>query len=448
MAYRLQQKILRKVTDANKDKINREAYKLYISEEFDADRKKNQATQRKTKIKNKEHFFETVNEAQKEANEKLKNPEKLSEREIKWWKAIQEDTRKGVDAKGRVKQVGLNGFTMDVDGVDFWLTIKEQAIKNERAGTATHEAGSHIILKNAFGVDEKGNTLVNWGAIAVDIVEHLKQNDPSIYNELFEKGEEKYKGVDPKVRVLADSVFAEEVVVNFIEKFNSIDKTKKSSKTFLYSFGRFLNKETGIVDDLSTQTKIVSFISSFAQKINDGTFSKEDLGKVKSEAEKLGLTVEQTKDAKAEPKGKASKSNLDGMLDRFDRNPRKLISETLTYPFAESKFAKEIGGIVEAITKRLYDPIPADQKSVVTRSEYKETLIAEAATMIDREYKPVQNLDKFVSSRLNLRANSLATRLGIEQDIKSSIDTEEARQIADETIAETETEYELMIFRV
>ena len=52
----------------------------------------------------------------------------------------------------------------------------------------------------------------------------------------------------------------------------------------------------------------------------------------------------------------------------------------------------------------------------------------------------VSTLDKFVSNRLNLRANSLATRLGIEQDIKSSIDTDEARQIADEPTAETETE--------
>ena len=40
----------------------------------------------------------------------------------------------------------------------------------------------------------------------------------------------------------------------------------------------------------------------------------------------------------------------------------------LTFPLQESAFAQEIGGITENITKRLYDPIPADQKQTLTRS--------------------------------------------------------------------------------
>ena len=439
-------------TDANKDKINREAYKLYISEKFDADRKKNQATQRKTKIKNKEHFFETVNEAQKEANEKLKNPEKLSEREIKWWKAIKEDTRKDVDAEGRVKQVGLNGFTMDVDGVDFWLTIKEQAIKNERAGTATHEAGSHIILKNAFGVDEKGNTLVNWGAIAVDIVEHLKQNDPSIYNELFgiadikqkvvgdKKGEERYKGVDPKVRVLADSVFAEEVVVNFIEKFNSIDKTKKASKTFLYGFGRFLNKETGIVDDLSTQTKIVSFISSFAQKINDGTFSKEDLGKVKSEAEKLGLTAkrpEGLEDIEVKPEGRKSLSilnTINNLVPKDVKTKEEFQGAKIFNPIFNA--TQPGGAIYNYVNSRALSREEAEKmiEGVVDRLINYDP----AAVRKTKSGEPI-TFGEFIFANTRFSKLDAKKQLAIESERRAeSLDTEEARQVA-EPVAETTT---------
>ena len=408
-------------TDANKDKINREAYKLYISEEFDADRKKNQSTLRKTKTKNKEHFFETVNEAQKEANEKLKNPEKLSKREKDWWEAVKEDTRKGVDAKGRVKQVGLNGFTMDVDGVDFWLTIKEQAVKNERAGTATHEAGSHIILKNAFG---RG---LNWGAIAGDIIGYLKQNDPSMYDELFGMADvaqrvasstdenvfaEDKKGnkilnenVDPAIRVAKDVEFAEEVVVNFIEKFNKIDKTKKASKTFLYGFGRFLNKETGIVDDLSTQTKIVSFISSFAQKINDGTFSKEDLGKVKSEAEKLGLTVEQTKDAKAEPEGRRSLSLLEDINNLVPKNVK----------------TKE-----EFLDRKVFNAVfQSTQKSVEPKNKLKETNVGSFLAKKDPSIlktigsaKPNEQILKVVKSLIKDESSTVLTQQEIDRALE------------------------------
>ena len=116
-------------------------------------------------------------------------------------------------------------------------------------------------------------------------------------------------------------------------------------------------------------------------------------------------------------------SKLQPLLDSFDGNTNAMINQTLlvtpqgkeTFDFTKSKFGQEIGGMVESITRRLYDPIPEDAKRVATRDDYKNALITSAANLVTREYNPeLQDLDSFISNRLNLRANRVATDLGIE----------------------------------
>ena len=116
-------------------------------------------------------------------------------------------------------------------------------------------------------------------------------------------------------------------------------------------------------------------------------------------------------------------SKLQPLLDSFDGNTNAMINQTLlvtpqgkeTFDFTKSKFGQEIGGIVESITRRLYDPIPEDAKRVATRDDYKNALITSAANLVTREYNPeLQDLDSFISNRLNLRANRVAADLGIE----------------------------------
>ena len=121
-----------------------------------------------------------------------------------------------------------------------------------------------------------------------------------------------------------------------------------------------------------------------------------------------------------------------------------MISQTLTktprgeetFEFDKSEFGQAMAGLTESITKRLYDPIPADLKKSVERNQFKNDLVSEAATIVSNEYNPErQDLGKFLTNVLNLRANRLAKRLGIEQTFKTEIS--EARQIADDAPAET-----------
>ena len=163
---------------------------------------------------------------------------------------------------------------------------------------------------------------------------------------------------------------------------------------------------------------VFNFIVNYSNGYNKSQLTAEGkavlTGKVKGSL--ITSTTTQTSGVK-------ESKNLQTMFDRFEGNAKKMVNETLSKTPAgnyasslnSSELGQELGGIVETITKRLYDPIPADNKEMLSRQEYKDALIGMAATLITNEFNPEkQTLDRFISSRLNLRANSLAKELGIE----------------------------------
>ena len=174
-----------------------------------------------------------------------------------------------------------------------------------------------------------------------------------------------------------------------------------------------LSKEVGVETanefNISTAEDAFDFVQNFNRKI----LKKSGDVKIAS-----GQVLPEEKDQ--EP---IRPSKLQPLLDSFDGNTNAMINQTLlvtpqgkeTFDFTKSKFGQEIGGMVESITRRLYDPIPEDAKRVATRDDYKNALITSAANLVTREYNPeLQDLDSFISNRLNLRANRVATDLGIE----------------------------------
>tara|TARA_R110002012_G_scaffold3218_3_gene15005 strand:- start:212 stop:5473 length:5262 start_codon:yes stop_codon:yes gene_type:complete len=132
-------------------------------------------------------------------------------------------------------------------------------------------------------------------------------------------------------------------------------------------------------------------------------------------------------------------SNVAGLLNRFDGNKRQMIQETVgktkdgkdvfelkdnqgnyvNNPLVRSEFGQEIAPITETIAKRLFDPIPVNLRSGVTRGQFINDLTAIASSLVENEYDPAkQDIDKFISNRLNLRANKLASDLGIESTVE------------------------------
>ena len=119
---------------------------------------------------------------------------------------------------------------------------------------------------------------------------------------------------------------------------------------------------------------------------------------------------------------KATKADIKSMINnmlKVDFNGEPMTGDANQI----SALEYEIGGIMNDIAKRLFDPISVENRKGITRQDYVGSLFSEAVTMIQNEYDASQqSLDAFVSNRLNLRANSLAERLGIDQVFTTDLD--------------------------
>jgi hypothetical protein len=207
-----------------------------------------------------------------------------------------------------------------------------------------------------------------------------------------------------------------------------------------------------IASSKSVQERIDDLYDAYAsEEISDKQFEDQLAILEDEEANGPSIKAETSKKeiVKKEPTENKpkTKTNLQNLLDtRYEGNPKKFASEGLrntpsggvTNDFSKSVIGKELGGSVETITRRLYDPIAADAKRGVTRDEYKDALLQSAALLISNEFDPSkQSLDKFISSRLNLRANALAYELGIEGATKGGIkkDVEDQKALISEETA-------------
>ena len=118
----------------------------------------------------------------------------------------------------------------------------------------------------------------------------------------------------------------------------------------------------------------------------------------------------------------------------FIKSPKQIrieqqLSETI---------APALNSLAESTTKRLYDPIAPDAKRSVSRQDYKDALKANWTSMVINEFDSTkQDVETFLSTRGNLRANSLAKELGIEGvsegGIKADVTEQKALTTDDQT---------------
>ena len=202
---------------------------------------------------------------------------------------------------------------------------------------------------------------------------------------------------------------------------------KGLSNKFLGKKEMFLGFDT--VDD------VFRYIDSFQGKTKEGALI------VPPEEDKEKVSI------------KASKSNLQSMLDtQYEGDVRKMGRDAISvdaqgkrlegekaFNLMNSRLGKDIGPMITDITQKLYDPIV--EKGELTRQEYQNALIGIASEIIRTEnFDPtIQSLDKFVSSRLYFRANSLAAKLGVPQQFTKDIDNIEDPTTDDIPDTETDT---------
>ena len=227
--------------------------------------------------------------------------------------------------------------------------------------------------------------------------------------------------------------------------------------------GKNLTEKTVTVDDASTLGKIGTIISKVLNpkapssinfdNLENGSQVIEFIKKYNSFNGKpslelklptIGSKGQQTPEKENQQEFEsAASANLSEIYNKYNQDKNTMIQQSLlktpqgqeTFDFSKSEFGQSIGGLVETITKRLYDPVLDDLKRGTTRNQFKNDLISEAATIISNEFNPdLQEIGKFTTNRLNLRANRLAEKT-FEQTITQDV-TEAKAVVSDERAPE------------
>ena len=298
------QKILSEGFETTEAKIKKEAYDIYLLEEIKANNKNAKKALKNVGLKFEAFEFKTEKEAKafavKKAKEEGIDLSENSKDKDNFWYGLATD-----------KTGGLNGQADLIGDTYTYVTTEENQLKNEREGTATHEVG-HLIFWD--WIEKQG---LNIDSIAKEITQFLKETNPKVYAEMF--GKSRTQRVESDLLKVGNNIFIdkgfkpEEVIMGFVERIGRINKDKKVTKTFMYRLGELFNKDVGVPTDLSTQSAVVDFISSMAEKIKDGTLSKADI--VAAEESKVFkdlLTKEPSAKETKKVGVKSSKSNLEG----------------------------------------------------------------------------------------------------------------------------------------
>lgn len=176
-------------------------------------------------------------------------------------------------------------------------------------------------------------------------------------------------------------------------------------------------------------------------EVDMGLVTEVDLGTVK---ESRKLTPEQDQQAQAKVKEiQELQKEGEALAKKFDKPFVKSVKQQRLETELAADIKPTVDSFVESRTKALYDPIAPDAKKGVTRQDFVESMKSDITTMVNNEFLAKQPLEKFITSRGFLRANSLAERLGIksvEQGIDQSIDT--ASNVTTKTDGDVTTETE------
>ena len=356
-----------------------------------------------------------------------------------------------------IKDGTLNGFNVPSVNIKTGkkayniVTSVQNSIANERSKTQLHELG-HIIAAEAMGVNPAAfEDLKNL------ILSYLKESNPAAHTRVV-------------ARTLNQN--ADEVLMIFFEEVaaKTVNLEKAKGTGFLGFFGKMLGIATSKASNtdydynFNGEEDIVAFAFEMATKLKNGTLTIKDVkdiqdkdyvvpdevdmnmvneevviiakgksSKETTEEEGRKLTPEQDQLAQDKVKEiQELQEEANKLAEKYKRYKKdsegnvlkdkqgKPILDPIKGP-KQQRLEKELGAdikatvdsFVESRTKALYDPIALDNKRNVTRQEFVQSMKSDINAMIISEFKAKQPLEKFITSRGFLRANDLASRLGI-----------------------------------
>ena len=216
-------------------------------------------------------------------------------------------------------------------------------------------------------------------------------------------------------------------------------KNGKDVLNFIKDYNRSVHRQQGLSRGLK-KTAIEGAEVSITPETVAETEVKESVAK----ESKRKLTPEQDKQAQGKVKEiQELQKESEALAEKYNKPFIKgAKQQRLENELFGSDVKATIDSFVEDRTKALYDPIAASNKENLTRQQFIESMKSDIKAMVVGEFEAKQPLEKFITSRGYLRANSLAKRLGIasvEEGITKSID-DTTKQIIGEETTETAVE--------
>jgi len=372
-------------------------------------------------------LLEEVNKERKKEGKVEFTKENLQQAVESWNFQIDQSKQQSKDASSQFGFISQNEKTGEQN---IYINETTSLATNGRVTTAAHEF-LHAVLFKTIGRDvgiqnNLGNALAGF----------IKRKKGSVSQEFLDRMDP-YKG---------EGNYGEEMITIMSESI--LDGTLKFDEGFFTQVGdvlrRFLQKNGFTKIKFNNGRQVYNFIKDYNDSIEKG-YTNKAIDNVMDKGAKGRLVSKPKKSGAGVSYSKAN--NLQKMYEKYEGNVTRLVSEGLSQDadgntvdnLQQSELGDGMGAIIESTTKRLYDGIPVSERNQITRKDFKEALIAEASGMIQTEYDPTrQGLDKFISTRLNLRANDLAERLGVRQQFVENID--DKKGLASEDVADTQVE--------
>ncbi len=361
------------------------------------------------------------------------------------------------EKKGLTKESwfqSLNGLEL---GGNIYVNI-DAAARNGKVGTFMHEA-FHVMVKRTIG-DGAANKA------GEDLLRFLERNDTEAFAHI-----QNHLEVNYDFDGIKDAAYYEEALTALSDYLSEGNTVGLNAVSKINSFFNNVFKKTGKGLNLSDGASTFEFITRYSAKNrgekSDAAISKfiqDNIKKEKAEPETPVVELETQERAAASrtETAKASRTlspekatEVEDLLKK--RNERKAQAEEIAKKFGvepqadavqqriETRIREAlsplIGKIVTNRTKALYDPIAADARNNVSREDFQNSLRTEVEALAFEEYKEgKQDIEKFLINRAYLRANNLASRLGIES-VEAGIkqDVTEAKGLTTEIETTQET---------
>ncbi len=368
--------------------------------------------------------------------------------------------------------VSVESLLADGDTEGGYIADKGVILMSE---TAAKDVLKHEGLHNYLDIalNKSGNENVVFGMAEV-LMEKMKNTDPKIFNAL-QTQLNKYRS-DTNY---SPSKVAEEIITYYGQLKDRGYFNAKENKPLLQ---QFIDSIKSLLENLGfrnveiNEGNVDTIIDNYVKNIEKGglTAAQRKIARgnvvVSPEIEARGetsflrdpkvveeqTTVEEPLAMAAAKKLSADKTTqVDNDITSLQREIKentevaeRMGKEPIPTPKQQRLEAKiredikpTVDSFVESQTKRLYDPIPANIKQDIDRNTFKQTMQNDIESMVFNEYEVgKQDIEKFITSRGFLRANSLASRLGIPSvEEGPSTDVTEVKGLAAEEAAEVDT---------